>query len=107
MSASRRDLFVSITLPLMGLATAMFGVCAGAYVYTYNVSQNASDDAQQVRSEAQRDRDNLNVRLDDLRKSVEAGQKSADDKLNNVIAQLAQMNANLAVIGSKIDRETR
>ncbi|WP_157811425.1 hypothetical protein [Pseudomonas qingdaonensis] len=43
MSAFRKDLFVSVTLPILGLGVLVFGAIAGSFVYT-NSSFTRLDD---------------------------------------------------------------
>lgn len=104
MSAFRKDLFISVTLPVLGLLSLFIGISGGAFGYAYAVSQSAANDLQVLRQEAQKDRDTLAVRLEDLRKATEEARRSSDDKLDRVVTQLSQMNANLMVLSSKVEK---
>lgn len=104
MSVFRKDLFISVTLPVLGLLSLFIGISGGAFGYAYAVSQSAANDLQALRQEAQKDRDTLATRLEDLRKATEEARRSSDDKLDRVVTQLSQMNANLMVLSSKVEK---
>ncbi|MBH3440501.1 hypothetical protein [Pseudomonas luteola] len=105
MSSFRKDLFVSVTLPLLALGITLFGVSAGAYVYAYNVSNDASDDIKDLRLEAQKDRDLLSQRLEIMRKETEDGRRSSEQKFDVVISQLNKLTTSMAVLESRINTE--
>uniref|UniRef100_A0AAU6W4I5 Methyl-accepting chemotaxis protein n=1 Tax=Pseudomonas phage Aurca01 TaxID=3138527 RepID=A0AAU6W4I5_9VIRU len=100
MSAFRKDLFVSITLPVLGLGVLMFGAIGGSFLYT-NSSFLRLDDHSRA----------LQVSLSEVTKAqaVSAEQTSAmvkaqeatNSKLDKVIDQLGSVSSGLEVLKSQ------
>lgn len=105
-SSVRKDLFIAVTLPLLGMGLAIFAAVGGSYAYTLSASTRLDDSlkaltalvAEQSKSQAV------------ANQQISTISKTSDDssvKLDKVVNQLSQMNATLLVMKSQNDEKQK
>ncbi|WP_370601152.1 hypothetical protein [Pseudomonas nitroreducens] len=104
MAAFRKDLFVSVTLPIIGVGVAFLVLVGGAYAYTWSAFTRLDDAAKEIRSSAASMVSIQAVSTEKLAGLADAHKETAA-KLDKVSEQLNQLNATLLVLKAQTDRQ--
>ncbi|EMO5081818.1 hypothetical protein [Pseudomonas aeruginosa] len=102
MAAFRKDLFVSVTLPILGLGVVLLGIVGGAYAYTWSAFTRLDDAAISMRESASKMAEAQAASAQQLSALADA-QKDSNAKLDKVSEQLNQMNGTLLVLKTRAD----
>jgi len=105
-SSARRDLFIAVTLPLLGMGVAIFAAVAGSYAYTLTASSKLDDSLKAVTALVAEQSKTQAV----ANQQISTISKSSDDssaKLDKVVEQLNQMNATLLVMKSQKEEKLK
>lgn len=100
MTAFRKDLFVSITLPILGLGVIMFGAIAGSFAYTYS-SFNRLDDHSKALQLSVSDVNKAQAVTAEQTSAMVKAQEATNSKLDKVVDQLGAVSTSLEVLKSQ------
>lgn len=105
-SSVRKDLFIAVTLPLLGMGAAIFAAVGGSYIYTLSATTRLDDSLKAVTalvSEQSKGQAVANAQISTISKNSE----DSSAKLDKVVDQLNQMNATLLVMKSQKEEKMR
>ncbi|MDU8420256.1 hypothetical protein RYA60_18525 [Pseudomonas syringae] len=100
MSAFRKDLFVSITLPVLGLGVLMFGAIGGSFLYTNSSFLRLDDHSRALQASISEVTKAQAVTAEQTSAMVRA-QEATNSKLDKVIDQLGSVSSGLEVLKSQ------
>jgi len=102
MAVFRKDLFISVTLPILAMGAALLAAIGGAYAYTWSAFTRLDDAALSIRESASKMAEVQAASAQQL-SALADGQKDSNAKLDRVTEQLNQMNGTLLVLKTRAD----